>query len=66
MKWIKNFLPHVCLMLSAVFITFFILDIYNPARAFLNRELTKTLLLVFSILSAIVSILLARYNRRED
>lgn len=66
MKWIKNLLPHISLMLSAVIITLYILDIYNPVRGFLSRDLSKMLLLVFAILSAIVSILLVRYNRRED
>lgn len=66
MKILKNILPHVCLMLSAVYLTFFILDKYNPGREFLNRPQIKALILVFAILSAIVSILLVRHNRREE
>lgn len=65
MKVLKNILPHICLMLSAVFVTYYILDRYNPGREFLNRVEIKELLLVFAILAAIVSVILVRYNRRE-
>lgn len=66
MKWIRSALPHISLMLSAVFVTYYILDQYNPSRTFLNRPALKALLLLFAILSAIVSILLVRHNRREE
>ncbi len=66
MKWIRNLLPHLCLMLGGVLMTFFILDIYNPARAFLEREPTRVLLVLFLLAAAAVSVLLARSNRREE
>lgn len=66
MRIIKNLLPHVSLILSGMFITFFILDKLNPNMAFINNDATKLLLLLFAIVSLIVSLRLILHIRREE
>ncbi len=46
-------IPHLCLILSLMMLTFFIIDLINPSMAFLNNTITKYLLALFSLLSLI-------------
>lgn len=61
-KWM---IPHGCVILSLLFTTFFIADRFNRAMDFIGNEISKWLLLVFCILSAISSLILIRINRRR-
>lgn len=63
---ITGFLPHLCLILSLMMITFVITDRYNRAMAFINNDITKSLLLVLSILVIAESVLLIRANRKQQ
>ncbi len=49
-------LPHLILILSLMMLTFFVIDLVNPAMAFLNNTITKTLLAVFAVLAAVLSV----------
>ena len=51
MKKIKNILPHFILILSAIILTFLILDDYNPTMAFLTNAISLKLLAGFCVLS---------------
>lgn len=53
---ILRIIPHLCLILSLMMLTFFIIDLFNPSMAFLNNTVTKYLLALFSLLSMIPSL----------
>lgn len=63
MKRIMRILPHITIILSAMFITLWILDKYNPLMNFLDSDLSNILLLIlcaFSLVTAIVMVALER------
>ena len=64
-KMIKNALPHICVILSGLFITFFIVDKFNAEMAFINNDASKLLLLLFCLVSVTVSSMMIWRNRRE-
>lgn len=51
-----RFLPHLVLILSVMMLTFFVIDQINSSMAFLNNDITKYLLALFSLLSGAVSV----------
>lgn len=63
MKKILHFfaaiLPHLTLVLSVIILTFFVIDQFNEAMAFLNNTITKWLICIFSVLTLILSVLSA-------
>lgn len=62
-------LPHIVIVLSAMFITFWILDQLNPIMNFINNSISNVLLLVFSIASlvnAVFSIAWYRKSKRKE
>jgi hypothetical protein len=48
MKRVKRILPHLLFILSGIFITFLILDEYNPTMDFINNSISIKLLWSFS------------------
>ncbi|MBR4288630.1 MAG: hypothetical protein IKT50_04260 [Clostridia bacterium] len=52
-------LPHLTLVLSVMILTFFVIDQFNDAMAFLNNAITKWLICIFSVLTLIQSVLFA-------
>ena len=51
MKKIWGFLaPHLAIVLSLMIVTFFIIDRFNEAMAFLNNDITKVLTLILAVL----------------
>lgn len=66
MKTLLRFLPHLVLIFSVMMLTFFVIDRINVAMAFLDNDLTKILLAVFSLLAgtlAVIAILKEEKNR---
>lgn len=57
-------LPHITLILAVMFITFLILDQYNPMMNFVNNEFSLKLLWVWCILTVIQSILIVIQNHK--
>lgn len=49
-------LPHAVLILAVMMLTFFCIDLVNSSMAFLNNTMTKWLLAIFSLLSAILAV----------
>ena len=49
-------LPHIVIVLSAMFITFWILDKINPIMDFINNSLSNKLLIIFCVVAMINSI----------
>lgn len=66
MNRIVRILPHITIILSLMFITFWILDIYNPLMNFVNNSISHVLLLVFCIISLITSMISIVSNYREN
>lgn len=66
MRTLRNLFPHICLILSGVFITFFILDKFNGEMAFINNDASKLMLLLFCLVSIVVSMMLILQRRREE
>lgn len=65
MRKLSALLPHLCIILSGMLLTFFILDQINPAMAFINNEITKWLMLLQAVLTIICCILLIIFQRRK-
>jgi hypothetical protein len=64
---VKKLIPHLCIVLSGMFITFIVIDQFNSAMSVVgNNSIEKTFLFLFSIVSLIVSIMLISRQRRED
>lgn len=42
-RFLDRLLPHAILILCLMLLTFWVIDIFNPAMAFLNNSLTKSL-----------------------
>lgn len=64
MKRVIRILPHITIVLSIMFITFWVLDIFNPMMNFINTDLSKILLLIFCISSLITSIITVALDRK--
>lgn len=58
-------LPHINIIISGMYIVFWIIDVQNSAMAFINNPGTKFLLLLLSICSTVASGILICYQRRS-
>ncbi len=65
MTRIKKIIPHLLFILSGIFITFLILDQYNPTMDFVSNPISIKLLWSFCLLSLLNSILMMKDNRRN-
>jgi hypothetical protein len=52
---VMKLLPHITFILSIMFITFLILDQYNPMMNFVNNDASMKLLAVFCVATLINS-----------
>ena len=62
---LADLLPHASLILSLMMITFLITDKYNRAMAFINNDITKTLMMILAVLVIVQSVLMIRDSRRR-
>ena len=60
---IKKIIPHVCIILSLVTLTFLVLDQFNPSL--FGKLFFKVMLLTYAISTLIASAFLITYNRRN-
>ena len=60
----KKIIPHFCIILSLMMVTFFILDIFNPGMNFVGNEIFKILLLIYGIATIVSSAFLIACNRK--
>lgn len=51
-------LPHLCIILSLMLLTFFVTDRFNTAMAFINHPMTKRLLVIYLLCEAFCLFLL--------
>ena len=47
-RFFDRILPHLAIVLALMTVTFFIIDRFNEAMAFLNNDITKILVLVLA------------------
>jgi len=57
-------LPHAILILSLMMVTFYITDQFNRPMAFINNDITKTLLCLLAVLAIVQSVCMIRQNRK--
>lgn len=62
-QWLLKALPHLNIVISGMYIVFFIIDVQNSAMAFINNDITKVLLLILSLGSILSSAFLIWYQR---
>ena len=60
---LRKILPHLSILLSNMYIVFFLIDRVNSAMAFINNDLTKWLLLAASVVSIANAVILIRAER---
>ncbi|GHU66727.1 hypothetical protein FACS1894184_05350 [Clostridia bacterium] len=65
----RKYLSHALVILSSMFVVFFALDIRNPAMAWIDNRITKTLLIIFAVASMTLAINtlkgIRRYEQRQ-
>lgn len=59
-------LAHASIILSGMFLTFFVIDRVNPYMEFLTSEMSAWLILAFAIISLTQSILIIVMLRRHE
>ena len=57
LSFFRSILPHAILIVALMLLTFFVIDLFNESMAFLNNSITKFLLAVLALLSAVLSVL---------
>lgn len=65
---ILKFLSHLDIILGGMFLTFFIIDRFNPAMDFLGNDISKWLLCLLSadtIIVAVLSLVAIRAGERS-
>jgi len=63
MKVIIRILPHITIILSALFITFLILDQFNPMMNFVDNDISQVMLYVLCASAMANAILLVAKDR---
>ena len=62
---LRKLLPHAAIILSGMYLVFFLIDRVNSAMAFINNGITKRLLLILCVISTINAIWLIRDDRKR-
>jgi hypothetical protein len=62
----RKYLSHALVILSSMFVVFFALDIRNPAMAWIDNRITKTLLIIFAISTMTLAINTLKGVRRIE
>lgn len=65
MKFIAGLLPHVTIILSGMWLIFFVLDQFNPSMGYLTNPGTSAVLIALALTSIANAILLIGYQRRR-
>jgi hypothetical protein len=64
MTIMKSIFPHIMIVLAGIFITFLVLDGYNPTMNFINNAVSLKVLWAFCILTIVNSVMIIRSNRK--
>lgn len=63
---LRKFLSHLIIILSGMFVTFLIVDRFNPGMRFIDNDISNVLLCAFSIASGALAILTLVLIRRYE
>ena len=63
---VKKILPHICIVLSLAMLTFLIADQFNSAMAFINNQGTKIIMMIFSVLVLLLSLIIIADDRLRN
>lgn len=61
---IRKLIPHICIILSVMLITFYIVDKFNPGMNFVGNSFFKTLLVLDGIAAIVTAGFLIASNRK--
>ncbi len=61
---IRKLIPHICIILSVMLITFYIVDKFNPGMNFVGNSFFKTLLVLDGITAIVTAGFLIASNRK--
>lgn len=61
---VRKLIPHICIILSVMLITFLIADNYNPGMNFVGNQFFKTLLALDCIAAIVNAGFLIAGNRK--
>ena len=62
----RKLLPHATIIISAMYLVFFVIDIFNEPMAFVNNRMTKALLLVMCAISTVNAVALIQSDREKE
>lgn len=62
----KQFIPHLTIILSVMTLVFFVIDRFNEIMAFMTSELSKWVFALLALCAIITSVCLIIENFRED
>lgn len=62
---LKKLLAHCAIIISGMYIVFFLIDRVNPAMGFIDNDITKPLLLVLSLIAIINAIQVIAAERKK-
>jgi hypothetical protein len=62
---IKRLIPHLCIIISLLMLTFVILDNANPGMNFVGNSFFKALLVIFSLASMTAAGFMIADDRRK-
>ena len=62
---LRKLLPHAAILLCNMYIVFFAIDRVNSAMAFIDNDITKTLLLILCVISTVNASFLILDERRK-
>lgn len=65
MSVIKKFLAHCAIIISGMYIVFFLIDRVNPAMGFIDNDITKPLLLALALIAIINAIQVIAAERKK-
>lgn len=62
---LRKLFAHVAIIISCMYVVFYLIDRVNPAMSFIDNDITKPLLLVLGLLSIINAIQVIADERRK-
>lgn len=62
---LRKILPHAAIVISGMYLVFFLIDRVNSAMGFINNDITKRLLLILCAISVVNALYLIRDDRKR-
>lgn len=62
---LHKILPHICIILSLMMLTFFVIDQVNRAMGFMDNDFFRGLFVIYCLVVAVTAGLMIADNRRQ-